>query len=47
MFTNVAPKQAAAEQAAIDLEEANTKKAKMEAEVAELNAALKILQDKF
>ena len=47
MFTNVAPKQAMAEKAAIDLEEANIKKATMEAEVAELNAALKVLQDKF
>jgi len=47
VFTNVAPKQAAAEKAAIDLEEANSKKAIMEAEVAELNAALAILQATF
>jgi len=43
VFTNVAPKQAKAEAAAIQLEEANALKAKMEAEVAELNAALKVL----
>lgn len=47
VFTNVAPKQAKAEQAAIDLEAANTKKAIMEAEVAELNAALAVLQATF
>jgi hypothetical protein len=43
VFTNVAPKQAAAEQASMDLEAANTKKAIMEAEVNELNSALAVL----
>jgi len=47
VFTNVAPKKAKVEEAEIELAEANEKKATMEAEVAELNAALAILQASF
>jgi len=43
VFTTVAPKRAAVEQAQIDLAAANDKKATMEAQVAELMAALQIL----
>lgn len=47
VFTNVAPKRLAVEQAQVDLAAANEKKETMEAKVAELMAALKILQDQF
>jgi dynein heavy chain len=47
VFTNVAPKKAKVEEAEVELAEANEKKAIMEAEVAELNAALSILQASF
>jgi RNase H-fold protein (predicted Holliday junction resolvase) len=47
VFTNVAPKRLAVEQAERDLAAANEKKATMEAKVADLMAALQILQDQF
>ena len=47
IFTTVAPKRMAVEAAEIDLANANEKKATMEAEVAELNAALAVLQATF
>lgn len=47
IFMNVEPKKLAAEQAAKDLEEANTKKAAMEQMVSELTAALNELEAKF
>lgn len=47
VFMNVAPKRKAVEEAQEQLAEANEKKATMEAKVAELMAALQILQDKF
>jgi len=47
IFTTVAPKRLAVEEAEVNLANANEKKATMEAEVAELNAALSVLQATF